>query len=411
MEFLLDITINPFIDIWSDKLFFFQVIIEGMMAGVMYSLVALGFVLIYKASGVFNFAQGIMVVFAVLCIVAIYSMLSGNDIFKVKIGMGFNFLLILVIFAVAAGGGWMWFRHYRTHKRSGPTIGRRLTPFSATILGFMAVLAILAVVLVYDLATGSDYFSLKITISNIFIRIAISLLIALVIMSVLSIWVEKFVLRPLVNQEEITLFMATIGLSFLIEGIGESIFGGNVRSVPLEAFFIEKGAILFEFKTGTLRLQKLDLIAAASAATMVATLAVFFRYTPVGRALRAVADDHQAALSVGIPLGGMWIVVWTAAGVVAMLAGVMWGAGAGVSFGLVVVALKALPVLILGGFTSIPGAIIGGLIIGVSEKVAEIFWSDAIGGGIEDWFAYVLALGFLMFRPQGLFGEKIIERI
>lgn len=410
MEFLLDITVNPILDIWGDPIFFLQVIIEGVMSGVMYSLVALGFVLIYKASGVFNFAQGIMVVFAVLCIVSIYSMLAGGDIFKIKIGFDSTFFNF-VLFGFFLTGVLMWIYRKRIvaslPSKSATRTG--ITPFFATILGFMVVLVILAMVLVYDWAAGSDYFSLKITISNIYIRITVSLLIALLIMTILSVWVEKFVLRPLVNQEQITLFMATIGLTFLIEGLGESIFGGNVRVVPLEAFYIEKGPILFF--DGGLRLQKLDLIAAVSAGTMVATLALFFRYTPVGRSLRAVADDHQAAQSVGIPLGNMWIVVWMAAGVVAMLAGIMWGAGAGVSFGLAVIALKALPVLILGGFTSIPGVIIGGLIIGVSEKIAEIFWSDAIGGSIEDWFAYVLALVFLMFRPQGLFGEKIIERI
>ena len=409
VEFFLSVTIEPFQEIFRDPIFFLQVIIEGLMAGVMYSLVALGFVLIYKASGVFNFAQGIMVVFAVLCIVAVYSMLAGGEIFKIRIGIESSGMrIVLAIFILLGFSGLLWFGIKRVvlQPRTG---NHKVTPFSISILGVLAVLIVLAGILIFDMVSGGDIYSLKIYISNIFFRITVSLLIALLIMTVLSVWVEKLVLRPLVNQEEITLFMATIGLAFFIEGFGETIFGGNIRIVPLEAFYIEKGPILFF--NGGLRLQKLDLIAAVSAGTMVATLALFFRYTPVGRALRAVADDHQAAQSVGIPLGNIWIVVWMAAGVVAMLAGVMWGAGAGVSFGLAVIALKALPVLILGGFTSIPGVIIGGLIIGVSEKIAEIFWSDAIGGGIEDWFAYVLALGFLMFRPQGLFGEKIIERI
>ena len=215
-------------------------------------------------------------------------------------------------------------------------------------------------------------------------------------------------LRKLVNQEGIILFMATIGLSFLLEGVGEmdlvglQTSSGSTSACPPDGSF-EVGGIDI--------LNELDLFAAASGALLVAVLAVFFQKTRIGRALRAVADDHQAALSVGIPLKTIWVIVWSVAGIVALVAGIMWGAKSGVQFSLSLIALKALPVLILGGFTSVPGAIVGGLIIGVGEKVAEIYWGPLIGGAIENWFAYMLALVFLVFRPQGLFGEKIIERV
>lgn len=208
----------------------------------------------------------------------------------------------------------------------------------------------------------------------------------------------------MVNQEQIILFMATIGLAFVLEGVGETIFGSNVKvlDIGIPEIPLEFGGIL---------VNSFDLIAAATGAVLVTGLALFFHFTPIGRALRAVADDHQAALSVGISLRTIWIVVWSVAGVVALVAGIMWGGKSGVQFSLSLIALKALPVLILGGFTSVPGAIVGGLIIGVGEKVAEIFWGPALGGAIENWFAYMLALVFLLFRPQGLFGERIIERV
>jgi branched-chain amino acid transport system permease protein len=211
-------------------------------------------------------------------------------------------------------------------------------------------------------------------------------------------------LRPLVNQEHIILFMATIGLAFFLEGFGELIWGSNVKRLDVgipEQPVMFKGILLNSF----------DIWAAAIGAVLVAVLAVFFHKTPIGRALRAVADDHQAALSVGIPLKTIWVIVWSVAGIVALVAGIMWGGKSGVQFSLSLIAFKALPVLILGGFTSVPGAIVGGLIIGVGEKVAEVYWGPLIGGAIENWFAYVLALVFLLFRPQGLFGERIIERV
>jgi branched-chain amino acid transport system permease protein len=218
-------------------------------------------------------------------------------------------------------------------------------------------------------------------------------------------WViERLVLRPLVNQEHIILFMATIGLTFFLEGFGEMVWGANVKRLDI-------GIPDRSFVVAGVQINELELSAAVTAAILVAALAVFFQRTRVGRALRAVADDHEAALSIGIPLKTIWRIVWSVAGLVAIVAGIMWGAKSGVQFSLSLIALKSLPVLILGGFTSVPGAIVGGLIIGVGEKVGEVYWGPLVGGAIENWFAYVVALVFLLLRPQGLFGEKIIERV
>ena len=296
--------------------FFFEVLIGGLLAGVMYSLVALGFVLIYKASGVFNFAQGAMVFFAALTFV----------------GLQEKFAL----------------------------------PFWA--------------------AFG----------------------LALAAMIVLGILTERIVLRPLVNQPQITLFMATIGLAFFIEGLAQLIWGTNVRRLDIGIKDEPITAVLERFD---IVISSFDLIAALVAGVLVTVLAVFFQITRVGRALRAVADDHQAALAVGIPLKQIWAIVWSVAGFVALVAGLMWGARNGVQFALTFVALKALPVLILGGFESVLGAIVGGLIIGALEKLAEVYLGPHIGGGIEGWFAYVMALLFLLVRPEGLFGEKRIDRV
>lgn len=295
--------------------FFFEVLIGGLLAGVMYSLVALGFVLIFKASGVFNFAQGAMVFFAALTFVGIME-------------MGVPFWLALILTA-----------------------------------GVMVLLAIA---------------------------------------------IERVVLRPLVNQPPITLFMATIGLSFFIEGIAQWTWGAAVRGLDIG---IQDEPIKIIMETTGMNISKFDLAAAGIAAVLVAGLAVFFNRTRIGRALRAVADDHQAALAVGIPLQQIWVIVWTVAGFVALVAGLLWGARNGVQFALTFVALKALPVLILGGFESVPGAIVGGLIIGASEKLAEVYLGPYVGGGIESWFPYVLALLFLLVRPEGLFGEKHIDRV
>jgi branched-chain amino acid transport system permease protein len=295
--------------------FFFEVLIGGLLSGVMYSLVALGFVLIYKASGVFNFAQGAMVFFAALTCVSL-------------IELGLNF--------------WVAFA---------------LTLLAMVVLGLLT---------------------------------------------------ERIVLRPLVNQPQITLFMATIGLTFVIEGLAQLFWGSQPHNLELG---IQDEPLAWIADSTGMNVSKFDLVAAGIAAALVASLALFFSRTRIGRALRAVADDHQAALAVGIPLQQIWGIVWTVAGFVALVAGLLWGARNGVQFALTFLALKALPVLILGGFESIPGAIVGGLIIGASEKLAEVYIGPHVGGGIEGWFPYVLALLFLLVRPEGLFGEKHIDRV
>ncbi len=311
MDVLHIVFVAPFLDIADSPTFFAEVVITGLLTGVMYSLVALGFVLIFKASGVFNFSQGAMVLFAAL-----------------------------------------------------------------TLVGLME----------YGLPVW------------------LSLILTVAVMVILAFAVERLMLRPLVNQPDIILFMATIGLTFFLEGFGEWIWGSNVKQLDI-------GIPDQPFEVAGVLLNQFDLFAAATGAVVLMLLVMFFQKTTIGLALRAVADDHQAALSVGIPLRTIWIIVWSVAGIVALVAGIMWGAKSGVQFSLSLIALKALPVLILGGFTSIPGAIIGGLIIGVGEKIAEIYWGPIIGGAIENWFAYMLALVFLLFRPQGLFGERIIERV
>jgi branched-chain amino acid transport system permease protein len=308
-------------------IFFVEVALSGLLAGVMYSLVALGFVLIFKASGIFNFAQGVMALFAGLTLVGL---MSGTVPFK--------------HIDIAANGLPAWLA------------------IPATI-GIMILLAIL---------------------------------------------IERLVLRHLVNQEHIILFMATLGLAYVLEGLGDTIWGADVKVVPLN---LPSGASDWLLDNAGIYVEKLEVFAAVVAALLVLVLAIFFQKTRIGRALRAVADDHQAALSVGISLRTIWIIVWSVAGIVALVAGVMWGAKSGIQFSLSEIALKALPVLILGGFESIPGAIIGGLIIGMSEKLAEVFFGSMVGGAIENWFAFALALLFLLVRPQGLFGERIIERV
>ncbi len=296
--------------------FFFEVVLGGLLAGVLYSLVALGYVLIFKASGVFNFAQGAMVLFAALTLVRLM--------------------------------GWV--------------------PFWIAFPITCAVMIGLAFI------------------------------------------IERIVLRPLVNQEGIILFMATLGIAFFLEGFGQTVWGSDIYTldlgIPKDPMFILES--IFD---GGLLVDKLDVFAAAVAGALVVALALFFQKTRVGLALRAVADDHQAAQSIGVPLNYIWLVVWSAAGIVALVAGMVWGAKLGVQFSIALVALKALPVLILGGFTSVPGAIIGGLIIGMGEKISEVYLGPVFGGGIENWFAYMLALVFLLFRPQGLFGDRIIERV
>src|ERR671918_264759 len=311
LEAVAAVLVGPLRDMAASPLFLVEVLLGGIFAGLLYSLVALGFVLIFKASGVFNFSQGVMVLFAALTLVGLL-------------------------------------------ERGVPVV----PALAATTL----------------------------------------------VMIALAFAIERVVLRPLVNQPHIILFMATIGLNFFLEGFGEMLWGANVKRLDV-------GIPDESFKVAGVLVNQLELTAAITAAVLVAVLAVFFHGTRIGRALRAVADDHEAALSIGIPLRTIWVVVWSVAGIVAIVAGVMWGAKSGLQFSLSLIALKALPVLILGGFESVPGAIVGGLIIGVGEKVGEVYWGPLVGGAIENWFAYVLALAFLLFRPQGLFGERIIERV
>ncbi len=303
--------------------FYVEVLLGGLMAGVLYSLVALGFALIFKASGVFNFAQGAMVLFAALAVARL----------------------------------------------------AEIMPLWLAILPAMAIMVALA-------------------------------------------WlIERLVLRPLVNQEAIALFMATLGVTYFLDGFGQTIWGSSIYRIEL-GIAKEPVMVLERLFQGGILVNKEDFAAAIVAAALVLGLALFFQKTPTGRALRAVADDHQAAQSIGIPLNRMWVIVWSVAGIVALAAGVIWGSKLGVQFSISLVALKALPVVILGGLTSVTGAVVGGLIIGVGEKMAEVFLApvlvktfDLAGGGIENWFAYMLALVFLLVRPEGLFGEKHIDRV
>jgi branched-chain amino acid transport system permease protein len=307
--------------------FFLETVFGGLMSGMLYSLIALGFVLIFKASGVFNFAQGAMVLFAAL------AMARFSEWFPALLGFDSKLLANLLAFAGA-----------------------------------------------------------------------------LVVMIIVAWLVERLVLGKMVNQEGITLLMATLGITYFLDGFGQTVFGSDIYKIdiglPKDPLFLFEST----FQGGVL-INKEDLYAAAIAATLVIALSLFFQKTPTGRALRAVADDHQAAQSIGIPLNRVWVIVWSVAGFVALVAGMIWGSKLGVQFSLSLLALKALPVVILGGLTSVPGAIIGGLIIGVGEKVSEVYLGPMLGGGIEIWFGYVLVLFVLLVRPQGLFGEKIIDRV
>ncbi|MDS1137944.1 branched-chain amino acid ABC transporter permease [Nitratireductor indicus] len=319
MEFLNNVLVKPFADMAAAPDFLIQVLWEGLVGGVLYALIALGFVLIYKSSRIFNFAQGIMVVFAALTLVGL-------------------------------------------HERGIPA-----------------------------------YLALPLTLA---------------VMFVLAVSIERVVLRPLVNQPDIILFMATIGITMFLIGFGELIFGGENKVMITEPLMIPTGSFEFEPFGGFVSIEQKDLTAVIGAVILVAALLYFLNKSKIGRAIRALGDDHQAALSVGISLSTIWVIVWFIAGVIALATGIVWGARAGVSFALEVIAFKALPVLMLGGLESVMGAIIGGLAIGILEKVFEIYWGQPLlGGNTEAWFAYMLALLVLLFRPQGLFGEKIIERV
>ncbi|WP_112321262.1 branched-chain amino acid ABC transporter permease [Oceanibium sediminis] len=324
-----------------------EVILNGLMAGVMYALVALGFVLIFKASGIFNYAQGVMALFAALTLVGIQ---QGQ------------------------------------------------VPFSHLI----------------NAVFGTDIHHFGWTVPTL-----LAILLSLCVMILFAWLVNRLILRHLVNQEPIILFMATIGLAYFMEGLGDLMWGSDIKRLDVGlpsggSFWLEDVTAGWAAEGSEyygMYIDLLDVWATMIAVTLVIVLTLFSQYTKTGRALRAVADDHQAALSVGISLKAIWVIVWSIAGFVALVAGIMWGAKLGVQFSLSLIALKALPVLMLGGFTSIPGAIVGGLIIGVGEKLFEFSIGPMIGGATENWFAYVLALLFLVFRPQGLFGEKIIERV
>jgi branched-chain amino acid transport system permease protein len=319
MEFLNSILVKPFADMFGAPDFLMQVIWEGLVSGVLYALIALGFVLIYKSSRIFNFAQGIMVVFAALTLVGL-------------------------------------------HEKGVPA-----------------------------------FLALPLTLGVMFL---------------LAVGIERIVLRPLVNQPDIILFMATIGITLFLIGFGEIIFGGENKVMITQELGIPTGSWSFEPFGGFVSIEQRDVTAVVGAIMLVAALLLFLNKSKMGRAIRALGDDHQAALSVGISLSTIWVVVWFIAGVIALATGIVWGSRAGVSFALEVIAYKALPVLMLGGLESVTGAIVGGLAIGVLEKLFEIYWGQPIlGGNTETWFAFVLALFVLLFRPQGLFGEKIIERV
>ncbi|MCG7520475.1 branched-chain amino acid ABC transporter permease [Ruegeria sp. Ofav3-42] len=322
--------------------FAMEVILNGLKAGVLYALVALGFVLIYKASGIFNYAQGVMALFAAMTLVGI---MNGQVPFS---------HLINAIF------------------------GTHIHKFGWNVPAFFAIILTMGVMVVLAWA------------------------------------VQRFVMRHLVGQEPIILFMATIGLAYFLEGVADLMWGSEIKTLDVglpQGINLWIDETTFNIFGYGFFIDNLDIVATIIAALLVAALVAFSQYTKQGRAMRAVADDHQAALSVGISLNFIWIMVWSVAGFVALVAGIMWGTKSGVQFSLSLIALKALPVLMLGGFTSIPGAIVGGLIIGVGEKLFEFAIGPLVGGATENWFAYVLALIFLVFRPQGLFGEKIIERV
>lgn len=319
MDFLHSVLVKPLADMAAAPDFLLQVLWEGTVSGVLYSLIALGFVLIFKSSRIFNFAQGIMVVFAALTLVGLY-------------------------------------------ERGVPA-----------------------------------WLALPLTLGVMFI---------------LAVAIERVVLRPLVNQPDIILFMATIGITLFLIGLGETIFGGENKRMITQELGIPTGNYIFEPFGGFVSIEQRDITAVVGAIVLVAALLLFLNKSKMGRAIRALGDDHQAALSVGISLSTIWVLVWFIAGMIALATGIVWGARAGVSFALEVIALKALPVLMLGGLESVTGAIIGGLMIGILEKLFEIYWGQPLlGGNTEAWFAYMLALLVLLFRPQGLFGEKIIERV
>ncbi len=403
----------------ADFLFFIEVLVGGLLAGIMYSLVALGLVLIFKASSIFNFAQGALVLFGALTFVLLTEV-SGD--FWSWTGW------LAIILAGAAG-----ILYVSTRGEKGTAIREFSTKYFGKVPLFVAAVILVVLGMFFDggqnmwravfvtllmflmltTATRTPQWAAGVLLGLAVVCLVTadglivwrSLAVSLMLVIGLSIAIERIVLRPMINQEPIILFMATIGLNYVIEGIAQGVWDADVHALDI-------GIPDVPLELGGLYLSQFDMFAALIAAALVTALAIFFQKTRVGRALRAVADDHQAALSVGIPLKNIWAVVWSAAGIVALVAGLMWGSKLGVQFSIALLAFKALPVVIIGGFTSIPGAIIGGLIVGATEKLFEVFVGiPYFGGGTENWTPYMLGMFFLMFRPHGLFGEKVIERV
>ncbi len=404
----------------ADFLFFLEVLIGGLLSGIMYSLVALGLVLIFKASSIFNFAQGALVLFGALTFVLLTEVAGDFWMWTGWLAIGL------------AGASAVMYFLYQSQQKGESSIKEFADKYLKRVPLFVA--AVVLLVLAFFVDGGQNMWRAVFVTMLLFLMLttavqspkwAVGVLLGLAVVALitdgavtyrafavtlvvvigLAMAIERIVLRPMVNQEPIILFMATIGLNYVIEGVAQGVWDADVHALDI-------GIPDIPFDVGGVYLSQFDLYAGLIAAILVTALAIFFQKTRVGRALRAVADDHQAALSVGIPLKNIWAVVWAAAGIVALVAGLMWGSKLGVQFSISLLAFKALPVIIIGGFTSIPGAIVGGLIVGATEKLFEVFVGlPYFGGGTENWTPYMLGMFFLMFRPQGLFGEKIIERV
>ena len=433
---------------FDDTMLYLEVLIGGLLSGVLYSLVALGFVLIFKASGVFNFAQGAMALFAALTFVLLIELADTADFWDWTGWLS----LVLAVAALVFFYTTRYTRVFKTQKDANRAliwmVIAGIVAMAIVFAGdtnmwraiFVAGMLFLALAVGVNFSHGAAAILLGVAAASLLpgaldfgsssggLNFWRSLVITLVVMMTLAIAIERIVLRPLINQEQIILFMATIGLNFFIEGVSQGVWDSLVHPLDLSFCLSGSGAgcifaavgedLIIEdmpFELAGMFISKFDIFATIIAAILVAVLAVFFQRTRIGRALRAVADDHQTALSVGISLRQIWGIVWGVAGLVALVAGLIWGSKLGVQFSLSLVALKALPVLILGGFTSVPGAIIGGLIVGATEKLFEFYVGldpfYHLGGATENWTPYMLAMVILLFRPQGLFGDKIIERV
>ena len=456
MHLLYQIFVDPFVQMGAAPDLFAQTLWDGLVAGVLYALIALGFVLIFKASGVFNFAQGIMVVFAALTLVGLHEhgvpaflalgltivvmfvlafsverlmlrpLVNQSDVILFMATFGLTYILIGLGQLIFGGNPKVMITNELylpsgelRFKGLGGFVSFQKIDIAAGIIASLMV-AVLAVFFqrtrigrALRAVADSHQAALSVGISLEQIWVIVWFAAGVVALTTGIMWGARsevsFALQIIALKALPVLILG--GLTYILIGLGQLIFGGNPKVMIANELYLPSGEMRFKGLGGFVSFQKIDIAAVIIASLMVAVLAVFFQRTRIGRALRAVADSHQAALSVGISLEQIWVIVWFAAGVVALTTGIMWGARSEVSFSLQIIALKALPVLILGGLTSIPGAIVGGLIIGIGEKLGEFYWGPLLGGGIETWFAYVIALGFLVFRPQGLFGEKIIERI